>query len=717
MDGVMDQRVLPGQPYPLGATWDGSGTNFAVFSESGTAVELCLFHPDTPEVQYARVLLPELTAHIFHGYLPDVGPGTLYGFRAHGPWAPDQGQQFNPAKLLIDPYARALIGEVQWDQPVHAYILGDDPEGEMVRDDNDSAAGMPRSVVIDTDFDWGNDRLLRIPWNRSVIYEVHVRGFTVQHPGIPEELRGTYAGLAHPISIDYLKALGVTAVELLPVHAYLNDERLVELGLRNYWGYNTTNFFAPEARYASAGDRGGQVREFKEMVQALHTAGIEVILDVVYNHTSEGNHLGPMLSFKGLDNPAYYRLSPDDPRYYVDYTGTGNSLNVRHPQSLQLIMDSLRYWVEEMHVDGFRFDLAAALARDLHEVDRLSAFFDIIHQDPVISRVKLIAEPWDVGEGGYQVGNFPVLWTEWNAEYRDTLRSFWKGDARQMADFAYRFTGSSDLYRNDGRAPSASINFVTAHDGFTLHDLVSYNDKHNDTNGEDNRDGHNNNISWNHGVEGPTDDEEILALREQQKRNILATLFLSQGVPMLCGGDELGRTQQGNNNAYCQDNEISWYDWSLDERDEQLLAFVKKMLALRATHPVLRRRRFFQGRAIHGSDVRDITWFQPNGDEMTEEQWSTSWSRSIGVCLGGGAIDEMDENGERIVDDTLLILLSAWHEPVEFQLAANGVPYRWERMLDTAIDPLGTEAVSIPAGDTYHLPGRSVAVFRRVNGE
>jgi glycogen operon protein len=709
------RKLLPGKPYPLGATWTGKGVNFAIFSENATRVDLCLFNSESARGETERIRLPEVTAHVWHGFIPDITPGQLYGYRVHGPYDPTRGLRFNPNKLLIDPYAKAIAGTVRWDQPVFGYRLKHRAV-DLTFDEQDDARGVPKGVVIDPTFDWEGDDLLRLPWNESIIYELHVKGFTQQHPDIPERLRGTYAGLAHPVAIDYLKQLGITAVELLPVHDFLDDDRLVRMGLRNYWGYNTTNFFSPDARYSSCGDDGGQVREFKTMVKALHQAGIEVILDVVYNHTSEGNQLGPTLSLKGIDNTTYYRLVAEDPRFYMDYTGTGNSLNARHPQVLQLIMDSLRYWVLEMHVDGFRFDLAATLARELHDVDRLAAFFDIIHQDPVISQVKLIAEPWDVGEGGYQVGNFPVLWTEWNGKYRDSVRAFWKGDEGQMAEIAFRLTGSSDLYQGDGRKPYASINFITAHDGFTLEDLVSYNEKHNEANGEGNRDGHDHNISWNHGVEGPTDNPKIIALRERQKRNFLATLLFSQGVPMLCGGDEIGRTQQGNNNAYCQDNAVSWYDWTLDDRTRALLDYTRRLIAYRSAHPILRRRRFFQGRRIRGSDIRDITWFRPDGHEMTEEEWDAGWVRSLGIRLGGEALAEVDEEGEHIIDDTLLLLLNAHHEPIDFVLIASRPAYRWERLFDTFYPAPDPEPCLYPAGEPYRLEGRSLALLRRIEG-
>jgi isoamylase len=707
------RKVLPGRPYPLGAAWDGKGTNFAIYSENATRVDLCLFSSEHDRGESERIRMPEQTAFVWHCYLPGIHPGQLYGYRCYGPYEPEHGLRFNHNKLLIDPYAKAIAGQVQWDQPVFGYKLLD-PDADLSFDEQDDAKGIPKGIVIDPRFDWEGDQLLRRPWNETIIYEVHVKGFTKLHPDIPEELRGTYAGMAHPVAIEYLKNLGVTAVELLPVHEFLDDGHLVEKGLRNYWGYNTTNYFSPDARYSSCGDSGGQVQEFKEMVKALHRAGIEVILDVVYNHTSEGNQMGPTLSFRGIDNTTYYRLVAGNERFYFDYTGTGNSLNVRHPQVLQLIMDSLRYWVQEMHVDGFRFDLASTLARELHDVDRLAAFFDIIHQDPVISQVKLIAEPWDVGEGGYQVGNFPVLWTEWNGKYRDSVRAFWKGDEGLMAEIAYRLTGSSDLYQGDGRKPYASINFITAHDGFTLNDLVSYNEKHNEANGEGNRDGHDHNISWNHGVEGPTNDPKIRALREKQKRNFLTTLFLSQGVPMLCGGDEISRTQQGNNNAYCQDNEISWYDWNLDDEKLALLDFARRVIALRKGHPVFRRRKFFQGRRVRGSDIRDITWFRPDGHEMTDEEWDAAWVRTIGVRLGGAALNELDENGDPIIDDTFLILFNAFEGDLPFILSASRPEYQWELVLDTNQPNLKENLPVCDAGHKYRLAGRSVSVFRRI---
>jgi glycogen operon protein len=707
----MPNKILPGKPSPLGATWDGEGVNFALYSENATEVELCLFDSEDPSRETDRFRLREVTAHVWHGWVPGVGPGQLYGFRVGGPYEPERGMRFNPAKLLIDPYARALAGSVGWESPVFGYPLGGEEE-DLARDDGDSAPGVPKCVVVDPSFDWSGDRPPATPFHETVIYEAHVKGLTMRHPDVPEAQRGTYAGLASPPILEYLKRLGVTAIELMPVHAFLDDHYLVERGLRNYWGYNTINFFAPEARYSGSGDRGGQVREFKEMVKALHGAGIEVLLDVVYNHTAEGNHLGPTLSLKGIDNSVYYRLVEDQPRFYMDYTGTGNSLNARSPQVLKLIMDSLRYWVQEMHVDGFRFDLAATLAREFHDVDRLGSFFDVIHQDPVISQVKLIAEPWDVGPGGYQVGNFPVLWTEWNGKYRDTVRAYWKGDSGVMDELGYRLTGSSDLYGEDGRRPNASINFVTAHDGFTLNDLVSYNEKHNEANGENNQDGASDNASWNCGAEGPTDDPEIVELRERQKRNFLATLLLSQGVPMLLSGDEISRTQGGNNNGYCQDNEVSWLDWEMDDRKEALLGFTRELIALRKAHPVLHRRRFFQGREIHGSDIDDISWFTPEGEEMDPDSWSSPWARSLAMRLGGEALGEMGADGELVTDDSFLLLVNAHHEPIPFVLPAAPEGRRWSLVVNTNTAAVGANAEGRAGGESYELNSRSLALFQ-----
>jgi isoamylase len=697
--------VWPGRPYPLGATWDGEGVNFGLFSEHAERVELCLFDPKGRR-QLERIVLREQTDQVWHCYLPDARPGLLYGYRVHGPYDPQRGMRFNPNKLLLDPYARSLVGTLRWSEAHFGYRVGSKRE-DLVADERDSAFGMPKCQVVDPAFTWGNDRRPNTAWNDTVIYELHVKGFTVNHPGVPPQLRGKYAALGTPAVLEHLRRLGITAVELMPIHAFVDDHHLVKKGLSNYWGYNTIGFFAPETRYSA----DGSLAEFKTMVKTLHSAGIEVILDVVYNHTGEGGRLGPTLSFRGIDNAAYYRLVADNPREYMDYTGTGNTLNMMHPRVLQLIMDSLRYWVLEMHVDGFRFDLAAALARELHEVNRLAAFFDIIHQDPVLSQVKLIAEPWDLGEGGYQVGNFPVGWTEWNGKYRDVVRSVWKGEGGLIGELAYRITGSSDLYARSGRRPYASINFVTSHDGFTLEDLVSYNEKHNEANGEDNRDGDSNNRSWNCGVEGPTDDPQILALRARQKRNLLATLFLSQGVPMLLGGDELGRTQRGNNNAYCQDNEISWIDWSLRDTHELLIAFVQRLTELRRTHPLLRRRSFFQGRRIIGPEIKDIMWLNPDGREMSDEEWGQSFVRCLGMYLAGQAIDEQDERGRPLVDDDLLILINAHHEPIPFTLQQFQEPTRWQAVVDTNEESGLASEARYGAGETYPLQGRSVALL------
>jgi isoamylase len=669
-------QVWPGTPYPLGATYDGVGTNFSVFSEVAQRVELCLFNDAGTET---RVDLPEMTALCWHGYFPNVQPGQRYGFRIHGPYAPDQGLWCNPAKLVLDPYAKAIEGAWKWNEALFPYHLAD-PDGS--RNDLDDGPFIPKSVVINPFFDWGNDHHPRTPWYRTIVYETHVKGFTKRHPDIPEHLRGTYAGMAHPVAVRYLQRLGITAVELLPVHQFVQDSTLLERGLRNYWGYNSIGYLAPHNEYSARGQRGEQVQEFKHLVKTLHEAGIEVILDVVYNHTGEGNQRGPVLSFKGIDNTAYYRLMPGNRRYYMDYTGTGNTLNMRHPHVLQLLMDSLRYWVLDMHVDGFRFDLAATLARELHDVDRLSAFFDLIQQDPVVSQVKLIAEPWDVGEGGYQVGNFPPLWSEWNGKYRDCVRDFWRGTDQTLAEFGSRFTGSSDLYQGTGRRPYASLNFITAHDGFTLRDLATYNEKHNEANGEDNRDGENHNRSWNCGIEGPTPDLAVLALRGRQVRNFLATLLLSQGVPMICGGDEIGRTQRGNNNAYCQDNEVSWYDWEL--ADQKLLHLTARLIELRQNHPVFCRRRWFQGRAIRGSEVSDIGWFTPAGFEMSDQDWHAGLAKSLGVFLNGAGIPTMDERGERILDDSFYVMFNAHQDPQEFALPEAKWGRRWTEILDTS---------------------------------
>jgi len=705
-------RIWPGRPYPLGATWDGEGVNFALFSENATAVELCLFDEPDASQDTHRIQVEECTDYVWHVYLPEVRPGQHYGYRVHGPYEPEAGHRFNPAKLLLDPYAKAIAGTIHWSDALFGYRIGD-PKADLSLDGQDSAGLIPKCVVVDPAFTWGGDQLLRTAWDRTVIYETHVKGLTARHPDIPKNLRGTYAGLAMPAVIEHLQNVGITAVELLPVHHFIRDKHLVDRGLTNYWGYNSIGFFAPDSHYATSSARAHQVWEFKTMVKALHSAGIEIILDVVYNHTGEGNQLGPTLSFRGIDNASYYRPVPDQPRYYLDYTGCGNTLNVRHPRILQMIMDSLRYWVLEMHVDGFRFDLASALARELHDVDRLSAFFDIIHQDPVLSQVKLIAEPWDLGEGGYQVGNFPAGWAEWNGKYRDTIRRYWKGDGGQVAELAYRLSGSSDLYEGGGRRPHASVNFVTAHDGFTLHDLVSYDRKHNEANGEDNRDGTDDNLSWNGGVEGPTTKPSILALRERQKRNMLATLLLSQGVPMICGGDEMGRTQRGNNNAYCQDNEISWVDWKMSKPQQTLLAFIKSLIVLRQHHPVFRRRRFFQGRRIRGAEVKDLSWLRPDGKEMTDEDWAKGYVRCLGVRLAGHAIEEKDSKGRPLLDDTFLILLNAHHEPRPFTLPAHKRGVRWQPVMDTAFTQEHSKQVTVlKAGFQYDLEARSLAVLR-----
>ena len=677
----MARTILPGKPFPLGATWDGTGVNFALYSENATEVEVCLFD-NRSKTETERIQIGETTAFVWHCYVPGLLPGQLYGYRVSGPYEPEKGLRFNPAKLLIDPYAQSVCGTVDWTQPIFPYDPHS-PEKDLAIDTRDSAPGMPKAVIVNPYFDWDQDRLPRTPLADSVIYEMHVRGFSKLNQELPEPLRGSYAGLAAAPSLRYLKKLGITAVELMPVHHFISDKYLVDKGLCNYWGYNTLSYFSPEAWYSSAGDTGAQAAEFKAMVKALHREEIEVILDVVYNHTAEGNHLGPMLNLRGIDNTTYYRLT-EDARHYMDYTGTGNSLNVRHPQVLKLIMDSLRYWVTEMHVDGFRFDLASTLAREFYDVDRLSSFFDVIHQDPVVSQVKLIAEPWDVGPGGYQVGNFPVLWAEWNGKYRDTVRRYWKGDEGTLSDLAYRLTGSSDLYQHDGRKPYASINFVTAHDGFTLEDLVSYNEKHNEANGEDNRDGSNDNNSWNMGAEGETTDPAIVAAREQQKRNMLATLLLSQGAPMLQAGDEVSRTQKGNNNAYCQDNEISWIDWKPDTSKTCLLEFTAELIELRKAHPNFRRKKFFQDRVIRNSLVRDIAWYRADGREMTEEEWTTSWLRSLGLMLNGQTLDDVNELGEPVMDTSFLILINSYHEGVEFTLPASPRQLGWDAVLNTA---------------------------------
>ena len=701
----------PGSPYPLGATYDGVGTNFALFSEIAAAVDLCLFDAAGTET---RCRLPEVNGFVHHGYLPGVGPGQCYGYRVHGPYDPDRGLRCNPNKLLIDPYAKAISGRGDWHESLFGYRFGAPDE----RNDLDSAGHVPYSVVINPYFDWSNDHRPKIPYSESVIYEAHVHGLTINHPDVPERLRGTYAGLAHPAIIDHLTSLGVTAIELLPVHQFISEHGLIEKGLRNYWGYNTIGYFAPHNAYAAISDQAGQVQEFKGMVRALHEANIEVILDVGYNHTAEGNHLGPTLSMRGIDNESYYRLVEDQPKYYMDYTGTGNSLNVRSPHTLQLIMDSLRYWVTEMRVDGFRFDLAAALAREFYDVDRLATFFDLVQQDPVVNQVKLIAEPWDVGPGGYQVGNFPPLWTEWNGKYRDTVRDFWRGEPATLGEFASRITGSSDLYKHDGRRPYASINFVTAHDGFTLHDLVSYNDKHNEANGEDNQDGADDNRSWNCGVEGPTDDPDITELRRRQRRNFLATLLLSQGVPMLLHGDEIGRTQQGNNNAYCQDNEVSWVDWSLAEKNSDLAEFTGALTEFRKRHPVFRRRRFFVGRPVRRDDeLRDIAWFTPAGEEMTERNWDDAFGKAITVFHNGNGIPDQDQRGMPVLDDSFLLLFNGHAEEIEMTLPERCYGEAWAMVVDTATGRSSEDLDEAPAsaGSSLRVPAWSLRVLRAVD--
>ncbi len=708
----MNIKLWPGNPYPLGASWDGKGTNFAIFSENATGVDLCLFDNQGKETS---IPLTEVSNFIWHGYIPGITPGQHYGFRVYGPFNPLEGDRFNPAKLLIDPYAKAITADVEHGEAIFGYPW-DSEDKDLTASEIDDAPWVPKAVVVDESFDWEGDQLLQHPWHETIIYEVHVKGFTKQHPKIPENLRGTYAGLAHPTAIAHLKSLGITAVELLPVHHFFVQQgHLIDKGLSNYWGYDSLGYFAPHSSYSASGTQGQQVTEFKNMVKTLHQAGIEVILDVVYNHTGEGNQLGPTLFLRGIDNQAYYRLDEENPRYYVDFTGCGNSLNVSHPQVLKLMMDSLRYWVLEMHVDGFRFDLAAALARELYEVGTLATFFDIIHQDPVLSDVKLIAEPWDLGEGGYQVGQFPLLWSEWNGQYRDEMRNFWRGLDSNLSAFAYRFTGSSDLYEIAGKRPHASINFITAHDGFTLADLVSYNEKHNEANGEDNNDGETYNHSWNCGEEGETDDSEILALREQQKRNFLTTLMLSQGVPMMLGGDEMGRTQQGNNNGYCQDNEISWFDWNLTQVDQDFWGFTQQLIQFRHQHPVLRRRKWFQGQALHGSDATDIAWFNPDGEEMTEEQWEEGTVRAIAIFLNGEGIESPDIHGDRFIDDSFLLLFNGEEDTMDFTVSSKFEHSSWKVVIDT------TKTHWIEQGQLYGgnqlvitVEGRSLMVLQSV---
>ena len=709
-------KTWPGKPYPLGATWLGNGVNFAIFSEHATGVELCLFDNIDAPHENARVPLREQTGQVWHVFLPDARPGQLYGFRVAGPYQPNHGQRFNDSKLLLDPYAKSIAGQINWSDEIFGYVVGDQTE-DLARDSRDNAWAMPKSVVIDAGFNWGDDKRPRTPLSESVIYEVHVKGFTKLLPEIPERLRGTYGGLASEQAIRYLKNLGVTAVELLPVHAHLDEKYIADRGLTNYWGYNTIGFFAPLANYSSNRDAGAEVIEFKGMVRNLHAARIEVILDVVYNHTGEGNHLGPTVCFRGVDNAAYYRLRADDPRFYLDYTGTGNTVDTLHPYTLQMAMDSLRYWATEMRVDGFRFDLAPALARDGTGFNKFHAFFKIIQQDPVLSQVKLIAEPWDVGDGGYQVGNFPAPFSEWNGKFRDAMRSFWRGDEGFIGEVAYRLTGSPDLYQHDGRRPDASVNFITSHDGYTLNDLVTYNDKHNEANGDENRDGDNHNRSWNCGVEGPSDDPKIDILRRQQQRNFLTMLFLSQGVPMLLGGDEFGRTQQGNNNAYCQDNEISWLNWQRNEKQNRLLEFTRKLIQLRREHAVFRRPKFFQGRRVRGGEIKDVMWFNPGGNEMSDEEWSSPFVRCLGMLISGDAVDLLDAHGEPVRDDTFLLLINAHHEPLPLVLPGEE-HLEWEQILDTTNeDGFLREPKKFSSGDDVDLNGRATYLFKLSRGE
>lgn len=701
--------AYPGSPFPLGATWDGKGVNFAIFSENATAIDLCLFDPKTNKEK--RVRIKEVDNHIWHVYIPNLKPGQLYGYRVYGPYEPQNGHRFNPNKLLIDPYANALSGRIEWNDAIFGYEIGH-PEEDLSFSEEDSAPYVPKSVVIDPSFNWEGDKAPKIPYHQSIIYEAHVKGLTELHPDIPEELRGTYLGIAHPVIIQHLKELGITAIELMPVHHFVNDGFLRAKGLTNYWGYNTIGFFAPDIKYSNSGVFGGEVNEFKTMVKELHKAGIEVILDVVYNHTAEGNHLGPTLSFRGIDNACYYRLA-EDKRFCFDYTGTGNTLNAMLPSVLRLVMDSLRYWIVEMHVDGFRFDLASTLARELHEVDRLGSFFDIIHQDPLVSQVKLIAEPWDVGEGGYQVGNFPPGWAEWNGKYRDCIRDYWRGADSMLSEFALRFTGSPDLYKEGYRKPTASINFITAHDGFTLQDLVSYNDKHNEANGENNQDGESHNRSWNCGAEGFTEDPSIIALRKKQKRNFFATLLLSQGVPMLVSGDELGKTQHGNNNAYCQDNDISWIDWQ--NADKEFLQFTKKLIHFQHAHPVFCRRRWFKGRPIHNSGVEDIAWFLPDGNPMSEGNWSHDFAKSLGIFLNGKAIPSDGPKGERILDNNFYLVFNAYQGTLPYVLPPEEFGSAWLKVIDTHENFFEEQGgQSFLPGETINVEGRSVIVLKEL---
>jgi isoamylase len=709
-------QVWPGEPYPLGATWTGKGVNFALYSANATGVDLCLFEATDTDREDVRIRLREVTDHVWHVFLPDAGPGQLYGYRVYGAYDPAAGHRFNASKVVIDPYAKAIAGKVLWGPEMFGYPLGNAAE-DLKRDYQDNVASVPKCIVINPAFDWQNDQPPRTPLEETVVYEVHVRGFTKLWETIPKEIRGTYAGLGSSEAIKYLQALGATAIELLPVHEHCDEGFLLDRGVTNYWGYNTVGFFAPESSYSSAGFLGDQVSEFKTMVRNLHRAGLEVILDVVYNHTAEGNHLGPTLAFKGIDNASYYRLVPDNPRYYMDYTGCGNTPNTQNPRVLQLIMDSLRYWVTEMHVDGFRFDLASALGREEHLVDANSGFFDILLQDPILSQVKLIAEPWDLGEGGYMVGKFPAPWSEWNGKYRDCIRRYWKGDDGVLAEFAYRLTGSPDLYQHQGKAPRASINFVTVHDGFTLNDLVSYNEKHNEANGEENRDGDSHNNSWNCGVEGPTDDVKVNALRERQKRNFLATLFLSQGVPLLNGGDEFSRTQRGNNNTYCQDNELSWFNWQWTPEQQQLLRFTTQLTQFRREHPVFRRPKYFTGRRIRGDDVKDLMWFAPNGAEMKAADWQNGFAKCIGVLFSGTTSDVRDARGEPVRDDTFLLLFNAHYEPLTF-IVPGREEIRWETVINTAAEIGFVKAGEVvAAGDEVELIERSLSLLRLSEGD
>ncbi len=706
-------EVWPGKPYPLGATYDGQGVNFALFSMHARAVHLCLFHSPDDSHEYVCIKIREQTDHVWHAYLPDIKPGQAYGYRVDGPFEPMQGMRFNPYKLLLDPYAKAINGRIAWDPAMFSYpIDSDDENRDMLMDTRDDTAGMNKSIVIDPAFDWEGVEPPKVPLHESIIYEAHVKGMTARHPEVPAEDRGTYRGMRHPAVIEYFQNLGVTAVELMPVHHFVHDKVLIDRDLSNYWGYNTIGFFAPHSEYAASGNLGEQVKEFKEMVKAYHRAGIEVILDVVYNHTAEGNHFGPTLCFRGIDNSVYYRLVEGNERYYMDYTGTGNSISMLNARTLQMVMDSLRYWVLEMHVDGFRFDLASTLARGLHEVGRLSTFLDTIHQDPVISQVKLIAEPWDVGEGGYQVGNFPILWAEWNGKYRDSVRQFWKGDETGVAEMANRLSGSSDLYQADGRKPTASINFVTAHDGFTLHDLVSYNEKHNEANGEGNNDGESHNESWNCGVEGPTDDPEINALREQQKRNFMSTLIFSQGIPMITMGDEYGRSKNGNNNTYCQDNELTWFNWDWTETQQRFFDFTQRVIDIRKASPIMRRRRFFLGRSIRGKDIRDIRWLRTDGKDMTDRDWRSSYVRCLGMLLNGQAMDERDERGRPVTDDVYLLLINNYWEAVPFMFPKKQhLRGTWKILVNTHRTETMDEHTEVTK--YLELPARSLVLLQR----